>query len=141
MTYQCFYSLQTLLFTYSDEEIPSDSEEEEEKEEEQDQEPRRKKLKLEEYEREIDKRHQNYRDFCNRTLHVWNEKTRGRAAGSQKSGFDAFDASILKQIEGILSDKQRLLNRTRTKRSTYRILGMPEKKKEEETQQPSDVNL
>lgn len=140
-----FLSIKThVLFIFSDddEEIPSDSEEEEKDEdEEQDQEPRRKKLKLEEYEREIVKRHQDYRDFCNRTLHTWYEKTKGRGAGSQKSGFGAFDTSILKQIEGILSDKQRLLSRTRIKRSTYRVLGLPEKKKEKEDQAPpADVS-
>jgi protein AATF/BFR2 len=57
---------------------------------------------------------------------MWNEKTRlasGRTASGSKAGFGAFEQSILKQIEGILSDKQRLINRTRIKRATYRILG------------------
>lgn len=66
------------------------------------------------------------RGFWHRTLNMWNEKTRlasGKTGSGNKAGFGAFDQSILKQIEGILSDKQRLINRTRIKRATYRILG------------------
>lgn len=87
---------------------------------------KRKKLKISEYESEIGGRHENFRAFSHRTLNMWNEKTRlasGRTGAGAKSGFGAFDQSILKQIEGILADKQRLINRTRIKRSTYRILG------------------
>lgn len=112
----------------SDEEIPSDTDEEAELDEEEafDGAPKRKKLKVSEYESEIGGRHESFRAFSNRTLNMWNEKTRlasGRTGVGAKSGFGAFDQSILKQIEGILSDKQRLINRTRIKRSTYRILG------------------
>lgn len=59
---------------------------------------------------------------------MWSEKTRlatGKTGSAGKSGFGAFDQSILKQIEGILADKQRLINRTRIKRSNYRVLGCP----------------
>jgi protein AATF/BFR2 len=84
-------------------------------------------MRVADYDTAIDERHQSFRDFCNRTLHLWNEKTRlasGRTGVTTKaSGFGAFDQSILKQIEGILADKQRLVNRTRIKRSAYRILG------------------
>lgn len=44
--------------------------------------------------------------------------------------FSAFEQSTLKQIEQVLADKQRLLKRTRMKRSGYRILGEPEKSEE-----------
>ena len=67
-----------------------------------------------------------FNDFCNKTLHQWNEKTKlasGRATAGAKSGFGAFEQPILKQIKDILSDKQRLINRTRIKRSAYRVLG------------------
>ena len=83
-------------------------------------------MKIAEYETEIGERNKSFRDFCHRTLHLWNEKTRlasGRTGIAAKSGFGAFDQSILKQIEGILADKQRLINRTRVKRSVYRVLG------------------
>ena len=86
-------------------------------------------MKVAEYETEIQKRHERFRDFSHRALHLWNEKTRlasGRAGGkaaNKSAGFGAFEQSILKQIEIILADKQRLINRTRIKRSVYRILG------------------
>ena len=83
-------------------------------------------MKIAEYETDIGDRHETFRGFCHRTLNMWNEKTRlasGRTGTGSKSGFGAFDQSILKQIEGILADKQRLINRTRIKRSTYRVLG------------------
>jgi len=113
----------------SDEEIPSDTEDEAEVgEDDEDPSPPKKRMKLPEYEADIQSKHERYRGHCHRTLHMWNEKTRlasGRAGkGANKSaGFGAFEQSILKQIEIILSDKQRLVNRTRVKRSTYRILG------------------
>lgn len=94
-------------------------------------------MKVADYEKELNERHQSFRDFCSRTLHLWNEKTRlasGRV-GAKSSGFGAFDQSILKQIEGILADKQRLINRTRIKRSTYRILGSLPKVQEEGAKQ------
>lgn len=115
---------------FSDEEILSDTEDDDNdfaEEEVQSASPQRKKMRIADYEAEIGERHALFRDFCNRTLHLWNEKTRlasGRTGGAAKnSGFGAFDQSILKQIEGILADKQRLVNRTRIKRSVYRILG------------------
>jgi len=126
-----FVNLICAYICFSDEEIPSDTEEDEddvEKEKEvESASPQRKKMKIADYETEIAERHASFRDFCNRSLHLWNEKTRlasGRTGLAAKtSGFGAFDQSILKQIEGILADKQRLVNRTRIKRSVYRILG------------------
>lgn len=41
-------------------------------------------------------------------------------------GFGAFERSILTQIDHILMDKERLLRRTQTKRSVYRVLGKEE---------------
>lgn len=75
-------------------------------------------------------------------MHQWSEKTKlasGRAATGAKSGFGAFEQPILKQIESILSDKQRLINRTRIQRSNYRILGkIPSA--ETPTVKPTDQN-
>ena len=118
--------LKLIIFLNSDEEIPSDTDEEPDEGEEESGAPKRKKLKIAEYETDIGDRHETFRGFCHRTLNMWNEKTRlasGRTGTGSKSGFGAFDQSILKQIEGILADKQRLINRTRIKRSTYRVLG------------------
>lgn len=44
-------------------------------------------------------------------------------------GFGAFERSILTQIDHIMMDKERLLRRTQTKRSVYKVLG----KKEQES--------
>lgn len=41
-------------------------------------------------------------------------------------GFSAFERSVLTQIDHIMMDKERLLRRTQTKRSVYRVLGKPE---------------
>lgn len=41
-------------------------------------------------------------------------------------GFGAFDRNILTQVEQVLMDKERLLRRTQTRRSEYRVLGKPE---------------
>jgi protein AATF/BFR2 len=38
-------------------------------------------------------------------------------------GFGAFDRNILIQVEQVLMDKDRLLRRTQTRRSEYRVLG------------------
>ncbi|XP_060719716.1 protein AATF [Tachysurus vachellii] len=41
-------------------------------------------------------------------------------------GFGAFERNILTQVEQVLMDKERLLKRTQTRRSDYRVLGKPE---------------
>lgn len=43
-----------------------------------------------------------------------------------KQGFGAFDRNILTQVEQVLMDKERLVRRTQTRRSEYRVLGKPE---------------
>lgn len=43
-----------------------------------------------------------------------------------KQGFGAFDRNILTQVEQVLMDKERLVKRTQTRRSEYRVLGKPE---------------
>uniref|UniRef100_A0A8C6ZZM2 Apoptosis antagonizing transcription factor n=1 Tax=Neovison vison TaxID=452646 RepID=A0A8C6ZZM2_NEOVI len=52
--------------------------------------------------------------------------TRYLVDGTKPKGFGAFERSILTQIDHILMDKERLLRRTQTKRSIYRVLGKPE---------------
>ena len=41
-------------------------------------------------------------------------------------GFGSFDRSILTQVEHVLMDKERLVSRTQTRRSQFRVLGKPE---------------
>jgi len=46
--------------------------------------------------------------------------------GKSSKGFGAFERNILTQVEQVLMDKERLLRRTQTRRSEYRILGKKE---------------
>ncbi|KAJ3123128.1 GTP-binding protein Rho1 [Nowakowskiella sp. JEL0407] len=64
------------------------------------------------------------------TIEKWNEKSAvvGTAVAAKK--FKAVNLSITSQIDTILSDRERLLKRTRLKRSEYRVLGMSEDKAE-----------
>ncbi|XP_021497136.1 protein AATF [Meriones unguiculatus] len=87
--------------------------------------PPKRKLQTEDYPSFMAKRSADFTVYRNRTLQKWHDKTK-LASGKLGKGFSAFDRSILTQIDHILMDKERLLRRTQTKRSVYRILGKPE---------------
>jgi protein AATF/BFR2 len=89
--------------------------------------PPGKKLKIAEYSAELERIHNAMVPYRNETIEKWNDKTRlatGRSSSSKS--FSGFETSVLRQIEQILSDRTRLVARTRTKRSTYRVLGSKE---------------
>ncbi|XP_072445775.1 protein AATF isoform X2 [Chiloscyllium punctatum] len=109
------------------EEIPSDDEIEDAQKRKR---PQKRKLKVDEYPDFMAKRFADLRTFRNSTLQKWHDKTR-LASGKIGKGFSAFERSILTQIEQIMMDKERLIRRTQTKRSVYKILG----KVEEDSQQ------
>ncbi|XP_065588174.1 protein AATF [Cyrtonyx montezumae] len=113
----------------SEDEIPSSSDEERggEAQEKKKRAPKR-KLKAEDLPEFIAKRYADFRTYRNNVLQKWHEKTK-LASGKMGKGFGAFERSILTQIDHILMDKERLLRRTQTKRSVYRVLG----KKEQES--------
>lgn len=69
---------------------------------------------------------EEFKPFRNSTIEKWNEKTRVSSGKINKNDFSAFDLPTLKQIEEILLDGERLLRRTRTKRSDYSVLGKTE---------------
>lgn len=107
-----------------DEEIPSDTDDEQQENEESDEGEKqevkpRKMRKLEDYEKILDKRHKCYRDYRNGTVQKWNDRVRV-ASGSIKKGLNQ---AVVKQIEFALSDRPKLLKRTRLKRSDYEIIG------------------
>ncbi|KAK1157585.1 protein AATF-like [Acipenser oxyrinchus oxyrinchus] len=120
-----------------DEEIPSEEEEEEGGRETRKGPPKR-KLDMEEYPEFMAKRFADFRTYRNSTLQKWHDKTKlssgkmGKARtrpepqGSFQKGFAAFERNILTQVEQIMLSKERLLKRTQTKRSEYRVLGQPE---------------
>ncbi|XP_034290503.1 protein AATF [Pantherophis guttatus] len=105
----------------SDEEISSGSDEAEE-EKRVVQRPPKRKLEMEDYPEFASKRFAEFRVYRNNTLQKWHDRTR-LASGKLGKGFGAFDRSILTQVDHILMDKGRLLRRTQTKRSAYRVLG------------------
>ncbi|XP_010720449.1 protein AATF [Meleagris gallopavo] len=110
----------------SDDEIPSSSDEERAGEaQEKRKRPPKRKLKAEDFPEFIAKRYDEYRIYRNNILQKWHEKTK-LASGKMGKGFGAFERSILTQIDHILMDKERLLRRTQTKRSVYRVLGKKE---------------
>uniref|UniRef100_E1BDL9 Apoptosis antagonizing transcription factor n=1 Tax=Bos taurus TaxID=9913 RepID=E1BDL9_BOVIN len=109
----------------SEEEISSDDEELVEKKKPQRRAPTKRKLETEDYPSFMAKRFADFTVYRNRTLQKWHDKTK-LASGKLGKGFGAFERSILTQIDHILMDKERLLRRTQTKRSVYRVLGKPE---------------
>uniref|UniRef100_A0A8D0G3U3 Apoptosis antagonizing transcription factor n=1 Tax=Sphenodon punctatus TaxID=8508 RepID=A0A8D0G3U3_SPHPU len=106
-----------------DEEVPSSSDEEMAGERRKG--PPKRKLEMDDYPEFIAKRFADFRTYRNSTLQKWHDKTK-LASGKLGKGFSAFERSILTQIDHIMMDKERLLRRTQTKRSVYRILGKPE---------------
>ncbi|XP_063152803.1 protein AATF [Candoia aspera] len=107
----------------SDEEISSGSDEAEE-EKRVVQRPPKRKLEMEDYPQLAAKRFAEFQVYRNSTLQKWHDKTK-LASGKMSKGFGAFERSILTQVDHILMDKERLIRRTQTKRSAYRVLGKP----------------
>ncbi|XP_049715412.1 protein AATF isoform X1 [Elephas maximus indicus] len=108
----------------SEEEISSEDDELV-KEKQQRRAPPKRKLEMDDYPSFMAKRFADFTVYRNRTLQKWHDKTK-LASGKLGKGFGAFERSILTQIDHILMDKERLLRRTQTKRSVYRVLGRPE---------------
>ncbi|XP_041646639.1 protein AATF [Cheilinus undulatus] len=107
-----------------DEEINSDEDEEEEGSAQEDSAMKR-KLEMAEYPDFMAKRFAAFQPYCNATLQKWHDKTR-LTMGKTNRGFGAFDRNILTQVEQVLMDKERLVRRTQTRRSEYRVLGKKE---------------
>ncbi|KAL6463371.1 hypothetical protein MHYP_G00277620 [Metynnis hypsauchen] len=112
-----------------DEEVKSD---EDGKEEGDDEErhtnrngPPKRKLDMADYPDFMAKRFADFQPYRDATLQKWYDKTR-LTMGKANKGFGAFERNILTQVEQVLMDKERLLKRTQTRRSDYRVLGKPE---------------
>ncbi|XP_058633508.1 protein AATF isoform X2 [Onychostoma macrolepis] len=87
--------------------------------------PPKRKLEMAEYPNFMAKRFAAFLPYRDATLQKWYDKTR-LTTGKSKKGFGAFDRNILTQVEQVLMDKERLVRRTHTRRSEYRVLGKPE---------------
>ncbi|XP_068599749.1 protein AATF [Brachionichthys hirsutus] len=109
-------------------ETSSDEDEEEEEEEEAAAQQRgapKRKLDIAAYPDLMAKRFAAFQPYRNATLQKWHDKTR-LTLGKSRKGFGAFDRSVLTQVEQVLADRERLVRRTRTRRSEYRVLGKKE---------------
>ncbi|XP_034437847.1 protein AATF isoform X3 [Hippoglossus hippoglossus] len=107
-----------------DEEINSDENDDEEGSAQVGLAPKR-KLEMAEYPDFMAKRFAAFQPYRNATLQKWHDKTR-LTMGKSSKGFGAFDRNILTQVEQVLMDKERLVRRTQTRRSEYRVLGKRE---------------
>ncbi|KAM3933708.1 protein AATF [Leptodactylus fuscus] len=107
----------------SDEEIPSDDDDikDEALAIEKITRPAKRKLEMKDYPEFMAKRFADFHTYRNNTLQKWHDKT--KLTGKIGKGFAGSERSILMQVEQIMMDKERLLRRTQTKRSIYRILG------------------
>ncbi|KAG7314502.1 hypothetical protein KOW79_021805 [Hemibagrus wyckioides] len=114
-----------------DEEVDSDEGENEEEGEEEEKRPAsrsgptKRKLETTQYPDFMAKRFAAFQPYRDATLQKWYDKTR-LTSGKNNKGFGAFERNILTQVEQVLMDKERLLKRTQTHRSDYRVLGKPE---------------
>ncbi|KAM7012114.1 protein AATF [Tautogolabrus adspersus] len=107
-----------------DEEINSEEDEEEEVSVQDSGAPKR-KLEMAEYPDFMAKRFAAFQPYRDATLQKWHDKTR-LTMGKTSKGFGAFDRNILTQVEQVLMDNERLVRRTQTRRSEYRVLGKKE---------------
>ncbi|XP_062844529.1 protein AATF [Trichomycterus rosablanca] len=111
-----------------DEEINSDDAIEEDDDEERPvgkNAPPKRKLDVAQYPEFMAKRFAAFQPYRDATLQKWYDKTR-LTTGKTNKGFGSFERNILTQVEQVLMDKERLLRRTQTRRSDYRVLGKPE---------------
>ncbi|KAJ8960389.1 hypothetical protein NQ314_006079 [Rhamnusium bicolor] len=120
-----------------DEEIASDTEDEKSIQDSEDEEREipNKKRKLDEFEKEIAEQHYKYKNYRNTVIQKWNEKTRIAVMKNNTNSH-----SVINHIEHTLSDRAKLLKRTRLKRSEYTILGQePAKESEKQDDNIQDI--
>jgi len=101
-------------------------------------EPPAKKKKLSGFSSAIEESHNNFKHERNDTIQKWNDKTRITSGG--KNSFVSMETSTVQQIEQIMSNPSRLIQRTRLKRTQYTALGR-EDVQEDESLTETDVNI
>lgn len=91
-------------------------------------------MKLSEYAEKVESNYEKTLPWRDLTIDRWNDKTRlaSGVMGDSAKSFSGFESSTLKQIEQILSDKSRLIKRSQTKRTAYKVLGKSEAKNGDE---------
>ncbi|XP_077391483.1 protein AATF [Festucalex cinctus] len=83
----------------------------------------KRKLDLSDYPETASKRFSAFRPYRDATLQKWHDKTRLSSGKGGGGNFGAFERNVVTQVEQILTDKERLVRRTQTRRSEYRVLG------------------
>ncbi|XP_005109026.1 protein AATF [Aplysia californica] len=86
----------------------------------------KRKLDAEEVEEVLSKHHKGFQTYRNDTLSKWDEKTRLTHGKVRAKNFAAFEMSVLKQIEQVLVNRERLIRRIHQQRTAFRILGCPD---------------
>lgn len=79
-----------------------------------------KRRKLDDYEKIISQNHKQFVQFRDSVIQKFDDKTK---ISSGKSNKGAQSQSVLKQIEFVLNDREKLTKRTQLKRSNYKTLG------------------
>ncbi|XP_049586603.1 protein AATF isoform X2 [Syngnathus scovelli] len=83
----------------------------------------KRKLDMSNYPEMASKRFAAFRPYRDATLQKWHDKTRLSSGKGGNINFGAFERNVVSQVDQILMDKERLVRRTQTRRSEYRILG------------------
>ncbi|XP_019727352.1 protein AATF [Hippocampus comes] len=86
----------------------------------------KRKLDMADYPEMASKRFAAFQPFCDATLQKWHDKTRLSSGKGGGGNFGAFERNIVTQVAQILMDRERLVRRTQTRRSEYRVLGTSE---------------
>nr|CAB3219605.1 protein AATF [Phallusia mammillata] len=73
------------------------------------------------------------RSHRNKTLNYWYDKTRLSSSKLNSKSFSNFERPTVAQIEHVMADRPRLIQRTQLKRSQYRVLGSLSQTNKEET--------
>lgn len=107
-----------VLYFRRSEEIPEENDEDD-----SDLSMKVKRRKLSEYPEILEKQYKEYIPYRDGVIQKWNDRTKIASGKFAKSNFSAFDQPILKQIEQIMSEKHRLIQKTYMKRSQYDIIG------------------
>ncbi|KRZ13158.1 NFU1 iron-sulfur cluster scaffold -like protein, mitochondrial, partial [Trichinella zimbabwensis] len=89
---------------------------------------KRRRLTLSGYSDLLQHLHDAFKSYQNEALEKWYQRTRlGGIGVSAKKDFSAFESNAIAQIEQILTDRKRLIQRTQLKRLEYDIIGKEER--------------
>ncbi|XP_071477884.1 protein AATF-like [Diadema antillarum] len=87
---------------------------------------------------QLAKRHKSFTPYRNSTIQKWYEKTRLSTGKMSKKSFSGFERSALVQIQQILQDESRLIQRTQLRRSEYTVLGQQRREEEKDEKEKEE---